>query len=381
MSVDVDALLALTVEKQIPLEKLINTIENFVTEAYLALPDAMPKGRSVLDRTTGEILIHVPQFNEEGIYTETITHMPEGFDKTIKQVVRKALKEKMRALKDADVVQQFSGNVGDIISGVVLQGRDASVIYVDLGGAEGKIPANEAVPGEVYKHGDRIKAFVVNVTQGEKGPEITLSRTHPLFVKSLFALEVPEIKDGVVEIMGVSREPGARSKVAVKANRSGVSPKGALIGPGGTRSQAVINELHGEKIDIIDYSEDPAIYVANALAPARVASVEVVDLEAKSAKVIVPDFQLSLAIGKDGQNARLAARLTGWRIDIHPDNPVERLLKPSEIVAKQARDAEKARLAQEAAEAAAAQTARILAEMQAAQASEVGQFGTTQASE
>lgn len=381
MSVDVDALLALTVEKQIPLEKLINTIENFVTEAYLALPDAMPKGRSVLDRTTGEILIHVPQFNEEGIYTETITHMPEGFDKTIKQVVRKALKEKMRALKDADVVQQFSGNVGDIISGVVLQGRDASVIYVDLGGAEGKIPANEAVPGEVYKHGDRIKAFVVNVIQGEKGPEITLSRTHPLFVKSLFALEVPEIKDGVVEIMGVSREPGARSKVAVKANRSGVSPKGALIGPSGARSQAVINELHGEKIDIIDYSEDPAIYVANALAPARVASVEIVDLEAKSAKVIVPDFQLSLAIGKDGQNARLAARLTGWRIDIHPDNPVERLLKPSEIAAKQARDAEKARLAQEAAEAAAAQTARILAEMQAAQASEGGQFGTTQASE
>ena len=377
MSVDVDALLALTVEKNIPLEKLINTIENFVTEAYVALPDAMPKGRSVLDRTTGEILIHVPLFNEEGVYTETITHMPEGFEQTINQVVRKALKEKMRALKDADVVNQFSGNVGDIISGIVLQGRDTSMIYVDLGGAEGKVPANEAVPTESYKHGDRIRAFVVNVAQGEKGPEITLSRTHPLFVKSLFALEVPEIKDGVVEIMGVSREPGQRSKVAVRATRSGVSPKGALIGPGGARSQAVINELHGEKIDIIDYSEDPAVYVANALAPARVTSVEVVDLEAKSAKVIVPDFQLSLAIGKDGQNARLAARLTGWRIDIHPDKPVERLVKPSEAAAKAERDAQKAIAEAEAKAAAAAETARILAELNA----KSPQFGAEQSSE
>jgi len=377
MSVDVDALLALTVEKNIPLEKLINTIENFVTEAYVALPDAMPKGRSVLDRTTGEILIHVPLFNEEGVYTETITHMPEGFEQTIKQVVRKALKEKMRALKDADVVNQFSGNVGDIISGIVLQGRDTSMIYVDLGGAEGKVPANEAVPTESYKHGDRIRAFVVNVAQGEKGPEITLSRTHPLFVKSLFALEVPEIKDGVVEIMGVSREPGQRSKVAVRATRSGVSPKGALIGPGGARSQAVINELHGEKIDIIDYSEDPAVFVANALAPARVTSVEVVDLEAKSAKVIVPDFQLSLAIGKDGQNARLAARLTGWRIDIHPDKPVERLVKPSEAAAKAERDAQKAIAEAEAKAAAAAETARILAELNA----KSPQFGAEQSSE
>lgn len=381
MSVDVDALLALTVAKQIPLEKLINTIENFVTEAYLELPDAMPKGRSVLDRTTGEILIHVPLFNEDGIYTETITHMPEGFDRTIKQVVRKALKEKMRAIKDADVVSQFSANVGDIISGVVLQGRDTSVIYVDLGGAEGKVPAHEAVPGENYKHGDRIKAFVVNVAQGEKGPEITLSRTHPMFVKSLFALEVPEINEGVVEIVGVSREPGARSKVSVRATRTGVSPKGALIGPGGARSQAVINELNGEKIDIIDYSEDPAVYVANALAPARVTSVEVVDAQAKSAKVVVPDFQLSLAIGRDGQNARLAARLTGWRIDIHPDNPVERILKPSEVAAKAAREAQKMAEAQ----AAAIETARILAELNAQVERPVGsdqsQFGDEPAGE
>jgi len=273
------------------------------------------------------------------------------------------LKEKMRAMNDAGIVAEFTGSVGDIISGVVQQGRDANIIYVDLGRVEGKVPLNEQVvqqgrdaniiyvdlgrvegkvplneqvPTEHFKHGDRIKAYVVDVRQGEKGPEVTLSRTHPMFVKMLFTLEVPELKDRVVEIIGVSREPGQRSKVSVRSNRAGVSPKGALIGPMGARSKAVTDELHGEKIDIVDFSEDPALYVASALAPARVTSVEIVDLEAKSAKVIVPDFQLSLAIGKDGQNVRLAVKLTGWRMDIHPDNPVERLLKPSDIAKAQA---------------------------------------------
>ena len=354
MSVDVDALLAMTVEKGIPLEKLINSIEQTVTEGYAELPDAMPQGRAVLNRQNGEILIHVPQFNEEGIYTETITHMPDGFDSKIKSIVRKVLKEKMRAQNDAGIVAEFTGNVGDIISGIVQQGRDSSIIYVDLGKVEGKIPQNEQVPTEKYKHGDRIKAYVVDVRQGEKGPEVTLSRTHPMFVKMLFNLEVPELKDRTVEIVGVSREPGQRSKVSVRSNRAGVSPKGALIGPMGARSKAVTDELNGEKIDIVDFSEDPTVYVASALAPARVTSVEVVDLEAKSAKVIVPDFQLSLAIGKDGQNVRLAVKLTGWRMDIHPDNPVERLLKPSDIA--------KAQAAAELAEASAAEELRLSAE-------------------
>ena len=332
MSVDIDALLAMTVEKNIPLEKLINSIEQTITEAYGELPDAMPQGRAVLSRQTGQILIHVPQFDGEGIYTETITHTPEGFEQKIKSLVRKVLKEKMRAMNDAGIVADFSGNVGDIISGVVQQGRDANIIYVDLGRVEGKIPLHEQVLTESYAHGDRIKAYVVDVKQGLKGPEITLSRTHPLFVKMLFTLEVPELKDQIVEIVGVSREPGSRSKVSVRSHRVGVSPKGALIGPMGARAKAVMDELHGEKIDIVDFSEDPATYVAQSLAPARVTSVEIVDLETKSAKVIVPDFQLSLAIGKDGQNVRLAVKLTGWRMDIHPDNPVERILKPSDIL-------------------------------------------------
>ena len=336
MSVDVDALLAMTLEKGIPLEKLINSIEQTVTEAYGENLEAMPQGRAVLNRQTGDIMIHVPQFDVEGIYTGTITHSPEGFDQKIKSVVRKVLKEKMRAMNDAGVVAEFTASVGDIISGVVLQGRDPNIIYVDLGRTEGKVPLQEQVPTEHYKHGDRIKAYVVDVRQGEKGPEITLSRTHPMFVKMLFTLEVPELKDRVVEIVGVSREPGQRSKVSVRAHRTGVSPKGALIGPMGARAKAVMDELHGEKIDIVDYSEDPAVYVASALAPARVTSVEIVELLAKSAKVIVPDFQLSLAIGKDGQNVRLAVRLTGWRMDIHPDNPVERILKPSDIARAEA---------------------------------------------
>ena len=202
---------------------------------------------------------------------------------------------------------------------MLFRSKEADTIYVSFGKVEGKIPPHEQVKTESFKHGDRIKAFVVDVKQGMRGPEITLSRTHPAFVKMLFSIEAPEIKDRVVEIVGIAREAGARTKLSVRSHRSGVSAKGALIGPVGARAKAVMDELHGEKIDIIDFSDDPAVYVGNALAPARVTKVEIVDLETKSAKVTVPDFQLSLAIGKDGQNARLAARLTQWRIDIHSD--------------------------------------------------------------
>jgi N utilization substance protein A len=235
---------------------------------------------------------------------------------------RQTIKMQMRATNDAEIVGEFTASVGDVISGIIQQGRDPKMIHVNLGRIEGKIPPQEQVPGEVYTHGERIKCFVVEVKQGLKGPEIMLSRSHPGLVKQLFALEVPEVKDGIVEIMGVSREAGHRTKIAVKSHRAGVSPKGSLIGPLGARSRAVMDELNGEKIDIVDYDEDPAKYVAHALAPAKVSSVTIVDELSRSAKVIVPDYQLSLAIGKDGQNARLAARLTGWRIDIHPDTPL-----------------------------------------------------------
>jgi N utilization substance protein A len=190
---------------------------------------------------------------------------------------------------------------------------------VDLGKLEAILPLGERVPGESYEHGERIKCMVVSVRKGMRGPQITLSRTHPNLVKKLFALEVPEIADGTVEIAAIAREAGHRTKLAVHTKVPGVNAKGSCIGPMGSRVRAVMAELHGEKIDIVDWSEDPAEMVAHALSPAQVSSVEIISLEQRSARVVVPDFQLSLAIGKEGQNARLAARLTGWRIDIRSD--------------------------------------------------------------
>jgi N utilization substance protein A len=257
--------------------------------------------------------------DEAGEKTGEEVHILEGFERIATATIRSTIKMKMREANDAEIVGEFTAAVGDIVTGIIQQGRDPKIVHVNLGRIEGKIPPQEQVPGEVYNHGDRIKSFVVEVKQGTRGPEIMLSRSHPAFVKQLFALEVPEINERVVEIMAVAREAGHRTKVAVRTHRAGVSPKGSLIGPMGGRSKAVMDELRGEKIDIVDWSDDPATFVAHALAPAKVSSVEIVDLAARSAKVIVPDYQLSLAIGKDGQNARLAARLTGWRIDIHSD--------------------------------------------------------------
>jgi N utilization substance protein A len=202
---------------------------------------------------------------------------------------------------------------------------------VDLGKLEALLPLGERVPGETYAHGERIKCIVISVRKGMRGPQITLSRSHPNLVKKLFALEVPEIADGTVEIAAIAREAGHRTKMAVRSTVPGINAKGSCIGPMGQRVRHVMSELHGEKIDIVDWSEDPAEMVAHALSPARVSSVEIVDAEARSARVVVPDFQLSLAIGKEGQNARLAARLTGWRIDIRSDDEVDSGEPPSGV--------------------------------------------------
>ena len=193
-------------------------------------------------------------------------------------------------------------------------------MLVDLGTVEAVLPATEQVPNEKYVHGERIRSFVVAVRKGPRGPSIQLSRTHPNLVRKLFTLEVPEIADGSVEIMALAREAGHRTKLAVRSTVPGLNAKGACIGPMGQRVRAVMSELQGEKMDIVDWYDDPAAFVGEALSPARVTEVEVVDLAARSARVTVPDYQLSLAIGKEGQNARLAAKLTGWRIDIHPDS-------------------------------------------------------------
>ena len=321
MGVDIPALVQLTDAKGMPLEQLIQAIEAGVLTAYTETPEPNRYARVHLDRETGDIKIFVPTFNELGERISESVLEVEGFDRIATSTARQVIKLQMRATNDAEIVGEFTASVGDVISGIVQQGRDPKMINVNLGRIEGRVPPQEQVPGEVFNHGDRIKCFVVEVKQGLKGPEIMLSRSHPALVKQLFALEVPEIQDRIVEIMGVAREAGHRTKIAVRSHRAGVSPKGSLIGPMGSRSQAVMNELHGEKIDIVDWDEDPAKFVAHALAPAKVSSVTIVDEATRSAKVVVPDYQLSLAIGKDGQNARLAARLTGWRIDIHPDTP------------------------------------------------------------
>jgi len=319
MHVDMKALISLTTERDIPLDRLITAIEIAVKAAYVSTDEAKPYAHAKLDRETGEIRILVPIFGDDGEKIDEIVDEPTGFSRVATSTARQIIKEKMRESKDAEIVGEFTASVGDIVSGVIQQGRDHRMVYIDLGRVEGKIPPHEQVPGEIYTHGERIKCFVVEVKQGTRGPEVALSRSHPALVKQLFALEVPEIRDRVVEVMGIAREAGHRTKIAVRTHRAGVSPKGSLIGPMGARARAVMDELHGEKIDIVDWSEDPAAYVGNALAPARISSVEVVNLDSRSAKVVVPDYQLSLAIGKDGQNARLAARLTGWRIDIHSD--------------------------------------------------------------
>jgi len=314
MTVDIPSLSILAQANGLSLDELIKNIEIAINERYSELQEAEPDVYSRLDRESGVVSLHK---SVDG--AEIVVEGPPEFPRIATGVIRKTLKGKLREVKDAEIVQEFSTTIGDLVSGVVQQGRDSKVILVNIGPVEGKIPLQEQVPTEKFVHGDRIKALIVDVRQGNKGPEIVLSRTHPNLIKKLFALEVPELVTGVVEIMGVAREAGARSKIAVRAHRAGVNPKGSCIGPMGARVQAVMNELHGEKIDIVDWSEEPTTFIASALAPSRVISCEVVDPERKQAKVVVPDFQLSLAIGKDGQNARLAARLTGWRIDIHSD--------------------------------------------------------------
>jgi N utilization substance protein A len=226
----------------------------------------------------------------------------------------------MRELADEKILGDFKGHEGDILAGIVQQGSNPNMIPVDLGTLEAQMPKEEFVPGEEYTHGRRMRVYVTKVERGNRGPQVTVSRTHPGLVRKLFALEVPEIGAGLVEIVNVARQAGHRSKVAVAAKDPSINAKGACIGELGRRVRAVQEELNEEKIDIVEYSPDLATFVANALSPAKVTSSVVVDEAGKAVRAFVPDYQLSLAIGKDAQNVRLAARLTGARIDIQPDS-------------------------------------------------------------
>ncbi len=324
MDIDLNALRGLEKEKDIRFDVLVDAIEQALLSAYHKTPGAYRNARAHLDRETGLVTILAREelsVDEDGVaeLSEEFDHTPHDFGRIATATARQVIVQRLRQAGDEAVLGEYADRAGHLISGVIQQSADPRNVHVDIGDVEAILPPHEQVPTETYTHGDRLRAYVLDVSRGMKGPSITLSRTHPGLVRRLFELEVPEIADGTVEIMSLAREAGHRTKIAVRATVPGVNPKGACIGPMGARVRAVMSELRGEKIDIVDWDEDPATFVGNALSPSRVVSVEVVDEEAKAARVIVPDFHLSLAIGKEGQNARLAARLTGWRIDIRSD--------------------------------------------------------------
>jgi N utilization substance protein A len=324
MNIDVAALRAVEREREIPFETIIQAIESALLTAYRhARPgETPPHARVEVDRRTGVATVWAAELDEAGEVVREYDDTPGDFGRIATMTAKQVILQRLREASDEVNYGEYAGREGDIVAGIIQahDGRtEKGIVTVSLGKIEALLPPAEQVPGEVYQHGQRLRCLVVGVTRGPRGAQVTLSRTHPGLVKRLFALEVPEIADGTVEIAAIAREAGHRTKIAVRATRPGVNPKGSCIGPVGSRVRNVMSELHGEKIDIVDWAEDPAEFVGHALSPARVLSVEVVDAANRSARVTVPDYQLSLAIGKEGQNARLAHRLTGWRIDIRSD--------------------------------------------------------------
>lgn len=336
MDIDLAALRALERERGISLDILIPAIEQALVLAYQRTDGHHRSSRADLDRKTGHVVIWAREELEveppEGELDDDgeparprrelgpeFDDTPTGFGRVAAATARQVIVQRLRDIEDEAILGDFKGREGDIVAGIIQQSPDPRHVTVDFGTVEGILPLAEQVPGESYVHGQRLRCFVVSVKRGPRGPQIGLSRTHPNLVRKLFALEVPEIADGSVEIAALAREAGHRTKIAVHTKVAGLNAKGACIGPMGARVRAVMSELHGEKIDIVDYVDDPAAFIAAALSPARVNSVDVVDPKLRSARVVVPDYQLSLAIGREGQNARLAAKLTGWRIDIRSD--------------------------------------------------------------
>jgi len=329
VKIDMAILRSLEREKQIPFDQVVRAIETALLTAYRHSEGAAPHARVELDRGTGEVAVLAQVTGEDGVVVREYDDTPEDFGRIAASTAKQVILQRLREAESALSYGEYADREGDVVSGIVQQAgqRPGAApnrnVMVLLGQGEGALeavlPPTEQVPGEVYAHGSRLKCRVLAVGRGQRGASVTLTRTHPDLVRGLFALEVPEIADGSVEIAAIAREAGHRTKIAVRSTVQGLGAKGACIGPVGSRVRAVTTELHGEKIDIVDWSADPARFVASALSPARVSSVTVVDAVQRSARVVVPDYQLSLAIGKEGQNARLAARLTGWRIDIHSD--------------------------------------------------------------
>lgn len=335
-----EAVEALVKIKKVDRNMVFDALEMVLLTAYKKESGSNAKASVSLNRETGEYKIYeektvvdeIHEDSENAINEITVEEAkkidrsyeagdmlridvtPKNFGRVAAQAAKQVMIQKLREAERGSIYDEFSGREGDVITGVV-KWNESRTIFVDLGRVEGILPFAEQIEGEEFQPNDKIKCYVLEVRKTTKGPEIILSRTHPGLLKRLFELEVPEIYSGTVEIKSVVREAGSRSKIAVYAMDPAVDPVGACVGPKGQRVQNIVNELHDEKIDIVRWDEDPAIYIANALSPAKVVSVSVWE-EEKSSYVIVPDYQLSLAIGKAGQNARLAAKLTNWKIDI-----------------------------------------------------------------
>lgn len=334
-----DALRQIEKEKDIPMQILIETIESAIASAYKKAfseaaeirlrPDASKKGLRLCCEK--QVVETVENPHREMSIAEARRRNPatavgdmvdvdltaDGFGRIAAQTAKQVVVQRIREAEREKVFDDFSERVGDVVTGVI-QRREQRNCFVLLGKVEALLPYSEMVPSEPCRFNDRVKVYVLEVKRTSKGPQVIVSRTHPSLIRRLFELEVPEIADGVVTIKSVAREPGARSKIAVATSDEKVDPVGACVGHRGSRVQAIVNELYGEKIDIVRWSASVAEYITAALSPAKAMSVKVNE-EAKSAFVIVPDYQLSLAIGKEGQNVRLAARLTGWRIDIRSE--------------------------------------------------------------
>ncbi len=325
-----EALAALAEDRGISIEKLFGIMANALESAYKRMPDSFEYSWVTIDPATFDIRVFAQELDEDGEpYGPELDVTPDTFGRIAAQTTKQILTQGIREVEREQKYEEYAGREGDIVTGIVQQ-TDSRYTLLDLGRVEALLPQAEQVSmGPRNENGNRIKAYIVEVRRTAKGPQIVVSRTHPGLIKRLFELEVPEIADGIVEIKACAREPGHRTKISVWSNDQNVDPVGACVGARGSRVRMVVNELNGEKVDIIPFNEDPYEFVAKALSPAKVKEVRI-DFDTATAEVIVPDFQLSLAIGKEGQNARLAHRLTGWRIDIKSETQLEEEAKEAE---------------------------------------------------
>jgi N utilization substance protein A len=313
-----DALDLLEREKGVPRDTILEALANALVSAYKRTPGAAEEARVTIDADTGEISVYGQELDEEGNVTDEWLDTPEDFGRIAASTAKQVILKRLRDAKREQIFDIYDGREGDLITGIVQQ-SDHRYSILDLGDAEAILPGSEKIPYERLERGNRIKAWILEVRGEGKGPQIVVSRSHPEFIRALFELEVPELVDGDIEIKAIAREAGHRTKIAVVSHDPNIDPVGACVGARGSRVRQVVNELKGEKVDIVEWDEDLETFIAEALSPARVQAVRIDD-DGTTAIVIVPDHQLSLAIGKEGQNARLAARLSGYRIDIRSES-------------------------------------------------------------